>query len=512
MSETSKDFLFSLIKSLTRSEKRQFKVYVNRLGINADAKFLLLFDALDKMKEYKDQKIFDQKITSRQQLSNLKAHLYGQILISLRTNPSNQNVRIQLREQLDFATILYNKGLYKQSLKILDKAKQTAKDLEEKNIAYEIVEFEKVIESQYITRSINTRADDLIQDAKYLSQLNALNSKLSNLSLKLYGMMLSNGYANNVEDRNYIEEYFYENLPKKDLEMMGFREQLWFYKAQVWKNLLLQNFQEAYHNASQWVSLFYEHPEMIITHPVWFVKGNSYQLNSLFILRDAHKFTAALEKFENFIHSYHFPKNENTEAVTFTVLYNAKVNAVFLHGQYDETDVLIKEIFTHKEFHDDRIDDHHILILYYKIASLYYGRGSYTKAIKEFKKIIYHKASAVREDLHFHSRLLILMSMVDSGFDEELDDFYDETLRYYRRMKQPNAFCKLSLDLIKEYGDAFPDEKLSIANRYLANFRKLDEIPFNRRNFVYVDMISWLESHINRLPLADIIKNKSKVR
>ena len=120
----------------------------------------------------------------------MKAHLYKQILISLRLNPSHQNLRIQLREQLDFATILYHKGLYKQSLKLLDKAKILAILNQEKNIAYEIVELEKVIESQFITRSLSNRADELTVQAKELSAQNVIASKLSNLSLQLYGLFL----------------------------------------------------------------------------------------------------------------------------------------------------------------------------------------------------------------------------------------------------------------------------------------------------------------------------------
>ena len=50
-----------------------------------------------------------EKISTKQQLSNLKAHLYKQILVSLRMNPIHQNNRIQLREQLDFANILCQK-------------------------------------------------------------------------------------------------------------------------------------------------------------------------------------------------------------------------------------------------------------------------------------------------------------------------------------------------------------------------------------------------------------------
>ncbi|MDI9311596.1 MAG: hypothetical protein QM535_15390, partial [Limnohabitans sp.] len=158
MANHSNDNLFVLIKSLSKSEKRNFKLFVNRLDINVDSKFLSLFTLLDKMKEYDENLILESNIVTKQQLSNLKAHLYKQILISLRMTPHNQNIRILIREQLDFATILYHKGLYKQSLKILDKTKQLALENEEKNIAYEIVELEKVIESQYITRSLENRA------------------------------------------------------------------------------------------------------------------------------------------------------------------------------------------------------------------------------------------------------------------------------------------------------------------------------------------------------------------
>ena len=113
MTNAHRDTLFILIKSLSKSEKRQFKLYVGRLGVNADAKFLALFNLLDKMRMYNEKQILDSGIVKKAQLSNLKAHLYKQILVSLRLNPVNQNIRVQIREQLDFATILYQKGLLK---------------------------------------------------------------------------------------------------------------------------------------------------------------------------------------------------------------------------------------------------------------------------------------------------------------------------------------------------------------------------------------------------------------
>jgi len=163
MTSEQKDNLFVLVKSLTKSEKRQFRLYVGRMGSNEDSKFLNLFQLLDKMNRYDEKVILKKGIVTKQQLSNLKAHLYKQILISLRMNPAHKNIRIQIREQLDFATILYQKGLYKQSLKVLEKAKLLALKNEENIVLTILLNLEKVIESQYITRSLSNRTETLFK-------------------------------------------------------------------------------------------------------------------------------------------------------------------------------------------------------------------------------------------------------------------------------------------------------------------------------------------------------------
>ena len=52
MTNDVKDNLFVLVKSLTKSEKRQFKLFVGRMHSNEDSKFLNLFNQLEKMDNY----------------------------------------------------------------------------------------------------------------------------------------------------------------------------------------------------------------------------------------------------------------------------------------------------------------------------------------------------------------------------------------------------------------------------------------------------------------------------
>ena len=147
MPNRSTDSLFQLIHALEKSEKRNFKLYVQRNTSNNDLKIVQLFDALDKMKEYDEKELIHKTISiKKEQLSNMKAHLYRQILASLRLLESNENIEIQLHEQLDHAWILYNKGLYLQSLKILDKIKETAKNTNQVSSLSEAIFLEMKIE------------------------------------------------------------------------------------------------------------------------------------------------------------------------------------------------------------------------------------------------------------------------------------------------------------------------------------------------------------------------------
>ena len=54
------DQLFQLVKSLSKAEKRNFTLYVNRLTSNEDVKFLKLFEVLDKMNDFNEELIFKQ--------------------------------------------------------------------------------------------------------------------------------------------------------------------------------------------------------------------------------------------------------------------------------------------------------------------------------------------------------------------------------------------------------------------------------------------------------------------
>ena len=509
MTSEQKDNLFVLVKSLTKSEKRQFRLYVGRMGSNEDSKFLNLFQLLDKMNRYDEKVILKKGIVTKQQLSNLKAHLYKQILISLRMNPVHKNIRIQIREQLDFATILYQKGLYKQSLKVLEKAKILALKNEEKYSAYDIVELEKVIESQYITRSLSNRTEKLISESNQLRIQNNLATLLSNLSLQLYERLIKAGYAKSDEEFREITQFFYENLPKLDYDSLGFREKLWYYKAHVWYSFLTQDFLSTYRYASKWVKMFEESPSMIEIHPVFYLKGNNYLMESLALIKYPSKFKEVLHQMMLRTSHDDFPKNDNLKALSFQFYFSNKLNLHFLEGSFEEGLVIVPKILSGiKEFRN-QTDPHHIMMFYYKLACLYFGAEDYENCMVYLDKIISNKSLKMREDLLCFARVLNIFAHYEAGFDYHLETHLRETYKFLIKMNDLHEVQKAMIRFVRGLGDIYPHDLKRAFEGLYKELKQYENDPYEWRSFLYLDILSWLESKIKNVPIAHIIKSKA---
>ncbi|WP_111709685.1 hypothetical protein [Lutibacter citreus] len=510
MAIEQKDALFTLVKSLSKSEKRQFKLYVGRLGGNSEANFISLFNLLDKVNVYNDGLILKKTNIKKQQISNTKAHLYKQILVSLRMNPVHQNVSSQIREQFDFATVLYNKGLYKQSLKILDKAKELALSNGENNLAYEIVEFEKIIESQYITRSMSNRADELAEQAKELSLKNVRISKLSNLSLQLYSLLLKAGYVKDNKDSTLLTEYFESRMPKFDLMKMGFKEKLFLYKAYLWHSFIKQDFVSVYKYSHKWVDLFEENPEMKKQHPVFYLKGVNYLAESLYLNSHRTKFKAILESLDFDIKNNNIVLNQNTSTLAFIYYNQNKLNLFFLEGQFTKGLDFVQNLLIELKKFEGQIDAHHIMVFYYKIGCMYFGAGKNEECIFYLQKIINNKDLKMREDLLCFSRVLNLVTHYEAGIDYNIEKLIVSTYKFLLKMDDLHEVQRKMIAFLKNLSDIYPQDLRKEFIKLHKELSKYKEHPFEKRAFLYLDILSWLESKIENKSVESIIQEKAK--
>ncbi|MEP6584300.1 MAG: hypothetical protein ABJA90_08530 [Ginsengibacter sp.] len=508
MPNRSTDALFQLIQSLQKSEKRNFKLYVQRNTSNNDLKIVQMFDAIDKMKEYDDKELLN-KTTSikREQLSNMKAHLYRQILASLRLLESNENIEIQLHEQLDHAWILYNKGLYLQSLKILDKIKEIARPNNQISTLTEVIFLEKKIETLYITRSMQDRADALTLEADKTNETLFRITKLSNLALQLYSWYIKNGHARNENDEKEIESYFHEHLINELNHPDGFYQSLYYNQSYCWYAFIKQDFLMYYRYTQKWVDLYSHQPSMIEVETANYIKGLHNLLNAHFTLRNVTGFKKTLLLFENFSDSTIVKQNYNNRIQVFVYLYTSKINQHFLEGTFKEGIEMVPEIVQQLKEYSLYLDNHRVLVFYYKIASLYFGAGDFDTAINYLNKIINWKVD-LRNDLQCYARLLHLIAHYEIGNFQLLEYLVKSVYRFMAKLQNLSSVEEEMFKFLRKTFYLSAKKLKPEFEKLLHTIKQFETSKFETRAFSYLDIISWLESKVNDKPVYEIIREK----
>jgi hypothetical protein len=511
MPNRSVDAVFQLVHSLQKAEKRAFKLYITRNSGNADLKVIQLFDAMDKLSDY-DESLLLKKVPAvkKQQLSNLKAHLYQEILSSLRLLKTDHNIDIQLHEQLDFARILYNKGLYHQSLKILDKLKEQSRLYNQDSFLIQIISLEKKIETLHITRSMQDRADRLAAEANDIHEKRRVITQLSNLALQLYSWYVKNGHARNENDEEDIKTFFRCHLPEKPFELTGFYERLYLYQSYCWYAFIRQDFLMYYRYTQKWVDLFAEQSFMIEIETGHYIKGLHNLLNAHFDLRNDRQFELTLQEFEAFSETAVCQQHDNTRIQTFIYLNIARFNQHFMKGSFEEGLKMVPFIEEKLEELHPFLDRHRILVFYYKIASLYFGSGNYSKAIDYVQQIINWKVD-LRNDLQCYARLLHLMSHYELGNYEILDSLSRSVYRYMSKME---TLTKVEEHMFQFLRNTFlsPRQLKPEFQKLLDKIKGLEKNRHETRSFAYLDIISWLESKIDDKPMPKVIAEKYRQR
>jgi hypothetical protein len=508
MPNRSTDALFQLVKSLEKSEKRYFKLYVTRNTDAADLKIIQLFDVLDKMSSYDEKQLLQKaKSITKQQLSNIKASLYKEILSSLRLIKDDENIDIQLHEQMDHARILYNKGLHLQSLHVLDRMKKLAAAHHQVTYLMQILFFEKKIESLYITRSLEDRADVLINEVKLATvKLNSIGN-LSNLALKLYSWYIKHGHARTGQDDTEVKKIFDDGLPGDVTQCSSFYERLYLFQSYCWYAFIRQDFLMYYRYTQKWVDLFIAEPIMVEVETAHYIKGMHNLMGAHFDLRNYKKLEEALGQFEKFATSNVVLNNENNLIQTFVYLYTSKLNKHFLDGTFSEGLQLVDEIEAKLKEYELYLDRHRVLVFYYKIASLYFGSGDSGKTIDYLNKIINWKVN-LRTDLQCYSRLLHLIAHYELGNFDLMEYLIKSVYRFMAKMENLSV---VEEEMFKFLRQSFHLSAKNIKPELEKLLLKLKQHENNRletRAFLYLDVISWLESKIHNIPVQDVIRNK----
>src|SRR5258708_112856 len=218
-------------------------------------------------------------------------------------------------------------------------------------------------------------------------------------------------------------------------------------------------------------------------------------LGAHFDLLNYNKFIETLQHFEEFSESAIVTGNVNNRIQTFVYLYISKLNKHFIDGTFTEGLSLVPYIEEKLKEYWIYLDRHRILVFYYKIACLYFGSGDYGKTIDYLNKIINWKVD-LRTDLQCYSRLLHLIAHYELGNFELLEYLIKAVYRFMAKLENLSLVEEEIFRFLRKSFNLSPGTLRPAFAKLVEKLKKYEGNRFETRAFMYLDIISWMESKI----------------
>ena len=115
----------------------------------------------------------------------------------------------------------------------------------------------------------------------------------------------------------------------------------------------------------------------------------------------------------------------------------------------------------------------------------------------------------MREDLMCFARLLSLIAHYELGNDYYLENQLKNTYKFLLKMNDLHEVQKEIMRFMKNLNSIYPSDIKKEFTKMRERFIELENNTYEKRAFLYLDIISWLESKIENRKISDIIKEKA---
>ena len=502
------DELHKLVKSLSQSEKRFFKIYASRHVIGEGNNYVRLFDAITAQKNYNEEAIKERFAgeTFMNRFAAVKNYLHQLIIKSMRSFHSGSTIDMELREMLTDIDFLYQKGLYKQCQKLHLKAEKLAMETDKKTRLLEILEWKAKLLQVTSKESGQDRfhRNVFLEESKILDTIR-FSLELKSEVLDVFAMIRRKGFARSKEELKRMRQVI-RKYEKLNYNKLTFNDKYYLnYINTVYYTSSGNNVQSFIYTQRN-VNLLESIPAKLREEEFekYIIALNNLVVNFL----NAHKsretapYIAKIRSLAT--------RNIRENILLWVTSYKLVLGVSIKFGDYAQAERIVEEIIPGISFYSDKIPVNDIALFKYNMAIVYFANNNYSKAIRALNEIINDQDHSLRDDIQSFSRILRLIVLWEKGEQDMLPYTAVSTYRFLYKRKRLYKFENIVLGFIREQLPHInTNQKQNAAFRQLKE--KLEDLlndPFEKKVVDYFDFITWIESKLTKKEFRVLAKEK----
>jgi len=513
MSATVNQYLFELIKSLSKHEKRYFKLYSSRHTIGDQNNYVRLFDAIDQQEAYNEyalmQKFENESFVNR--FSIAKARLYSSILKSLDLYHAESSINSQLKQELHFAEILFKKSLYSQCKRVLLSAKKTANKYEKHAALLEISKWEKeLIEKDNYAGKTESHLNAMMQGDFLLLEKIKNHSEYWKLKSTLFQLLNKRGNARNQEELSNFKNLIDNTLLKTEKKALSTETRYLYYHTYSAYYFGIGDYKKCYDNLIKNVHLIESKPEIFQEEPnIYF----SVLTNLIYIgsqLKEYDQVFDYLQKLRDIPKTLDTRNNEDLEIKLFSSANSLELALQIQLGEFGKALELIPTIETGLKKFNEKLSTVRKADFYLNIAVVYFALNEYSSSLKWINKLLNEISIEDSENIYCVAQMLNLIVHIELENNDLIPYAFKSAHRFLSSRNRVYKFETAFLNFIgKVLKTGNRTEQQSLYEKLHSDLLELKEDNFEKTVFENFDFVRWTESKIKKVPFKELIQEKT---
>ncbi len=507
--------LFELISSMSQTEKRYFKVYASRHIIGEKNKYVKLFEAIERQSDY-DEEAIRQKFKKEKFLKQLpvaKNYLYSLILKSLNLYYTETSPVSKINELISGARILFGKELFKPALNILHRAKELCIRYDYNLKLLETISLEKKIIAGSLTlKDIEKRMEQLFVQEKQSSEKLINFNEYYYLLLKSYLLLTREGAVTKFRTSAELREFdkiMNNPLMENESRALSYEARICFFKIHTIYHGKKGEFEKSSRYSNKLIELIESNPDNLKEDITDYIIAINNTLVNVRNLKDYAAFMDTLAKLKSVPLQYKRPLPLKIRVTIFISTYLTELLMHVELGQFDKGLLLIPEIERGLQTYKGKINVRFELTFYYAIASTYFGLSKYNEALFWVNKIMNEPLDSGLDLVCFAKIMNLILHYELQNYDL-LEYILKSTYRFLSQRKRVYEFEFSVLNFVRKSFRVKTDKELRKLFTVLRDeLIVISAKPFEKNALDELDLISWLTSKIENLPLTDILKSKN---
>jgi hypothetical protein len=502
--------LHELIKYLTKSEKRYFKLFSARHVVGTENNYVILFDYIELQVEYDEDAIFKhfkgQAFLNK--FSITKKRLYDQIINSLDSFHASASIDAQVYKLLHSADILYNKSLYDQSRRQLRSAEKLALKYEIYNLLSEInLKYKRLAENNGVVD--HEEVERILQTDRLAHSQNWTYNTFWNIKSKLFALLHSKGISRTQEDLNEFKSIITDlEIAKEKSEPTAASNYLYNHIHAAY-HFAIGSFETCYIHLHRNISLFEQNKSSIQEHPNQYF---SMLTNAIYIANKLKKngdSNVLVKKLKDFNTDIENSNNQDLKIKLFASSSSIELTILSMKGDLDTAFKVIPEIEKGLIDFESKLTNNRRAFLHFKIASIYFIAGDMHEALKKINHILNDRFLDKQEDILSFAQIINLLIHFEMENDQLLTYTIRNTQRFLKNKNRLYAFEEMFLKFLNKANLA--DNKVNqneIIEDLYVQISNLKDDDLQKVAFEYFDFASWAESKVHKKPMQKLIQNQ----